>query len=350
MHNTGRSGDAVRGSSFAQRIAMVSVVMPAHDEAAALPGVIDEVFGVLHEEGIVPEVLVVDDGSRDATRAIMARLTEDRVGLRYIRLSRCFGKEAALSAGLEHARGDAVILMDADGQHPASLIPRFIHAWRAGAPAVAAVQIKRSEPALQRWMKGWYYRIANAGSQMPLMPGAGDFRLLDRSVVEALRALPERNRFMKGLYAWVGFEPEWIAYEAAPRIAGRSRFGWSRLFGLGMTGLTSFSVAPLRLVSAAGSLVSLAALVYGAWLVFEHFFIGEQLPGWATLAVGMLLLSGVQLLALGVIGEYLGRVFEEVKQRPLYVVAEDTAADPATLRVRAAHPALGGSRLGTSAG
>jgi glycosyltransferase involved in cell wall biosynthesis len=327
-------------ASVTEQITMVSVVMPAHNEAAALPAVIDDVFRVLHDEGIAPEVLVVDDGSTDDTQRLMARLAEDRDGLRYIRLSRCFGKEAALSAGLERAHGDAVILMDADGQHPVSLIPRFIRAWRAGAPAVAAIQVQRGEPPLQRWMKAWYYRVSNAGSQVRLVPGAGDFRLLDRKVVEALRALPERNRFMKGLYAWVGFEPEWIAYQAAPRMAGRSRFGWSRLFGLGMTGLTSFSVAPLRLVSAAGSLVSIAALLYGAWLVFEHFFTGAQLPGWATLAVGMMLLSGVQLLSLGVIGEYLGRVFEEVKQRPLYVVAEESGMRaPASAPPQGAVPA-----------
>jgi len=175
-------------------------------------------------------------------------------------------------------------------------------------------------------MKHSYYRMMKAGSSVSIPPNAGDFRLLDRKVIDAINTLPERNRFMKGLYGWVGFRSEIVPYEVSPRIAGRSRYSLRRLISLGLTGLTSFSVAPLRLVSVAGVLVSAASVVYGCYLIFEHFVEGGQQPGWPTLAVGMMFLSGIQLLCLGVIAEYLGRVFEEVKGRPLYVVAEDSRA------------------------
>jgi len=315
------------------------VVLPAFNEARALQAVICSIETALAECQVDMEVLVVDDGSTDHTRATLRELAAQDPALRYLRLSRNFGKEAALSAGLQHARGDAVILMDSDGQHPTALIPEFLARWRAGAQSVGAVQTVRNEPASRRWAKRWFYQLIQAGSHVDIRPGAGDFRLMDRVVVDQLNALPERNRFMKGLYAWVGFDTEWVEFEAAPRLDGHTRFGWRKLLHLGITGLTSFSVTPLRLVSSAGLMVSFAALGYGAYLIYDHWQ-GHQLPGWATLTVGMMLLSGVQLLAIGVIGEYLGRVFEEVKQRPLYVIAEDSAGEAAQGHARLPQEAM----------
>ncbi|MGO9806980.1 MAG: glycosyltransferase family 2 protein, partial [Rhodomicrobium sp.] len=244
--------------------------------------------------------------------------------LRYIRFSRNFGKEAAISAGLKAAGGDAVILMDADGQHPPSLIPVLLEKWRQGFEVVAAVQESRAESWPKRLFKRAYYHLMEAGSHVEIPPDAGDFRLLDRKAADAINALPERNRLMKGLYAWVGFRTTYVPFQAEARIAGHTKFTWGQLFRLAFTGLTSFTVVPLRLVSVAGLFISATSMLYGLYLLFEHFVEGDHLPGWATLSVGMMFLSGVQLLALGVIGEYLGRTFEEAKQRPVYIVAEDT--------------------------
>jgi glycosyltransferase involved in cell wall biosynthesis len=289
-----------------------------------LPVVVSSIFGALDKTGFAHEIVVVDDGSTDGTRQLMAGLRSCHPNLHYIRLSRNFGKEAALSAGLKMAEGDAIILMDADGQHPAVLIPTFLERWREGYEVVAGVQNARPETWLKRRFKSVYYHFMEAGGSVVIPPDAGDFRLLDRKVVDAINALPERNRLMKGLYAWVGFRTALVPFQAEDRVAGYTKFTWMQLFRLAFTGLTSFTVIPLRLVSIAGVLISCTALLYGFYLLFEHYVLGDHLPGWATLSVGMMFSSGVQLLALGVIAEYLGRTFEEVKQRPIFIVAEDS--------------------------
>ena len=303
----------------------VSVVLPAHNECASLPVLIEAVTAELRSLEVAPEILVIDDGSTDGTREQMGRLTAENPHLRYVRFSRNFGKEAAISAGLAMARGQAVIIMDADGQHPTSLLAPFIANWRAGNEIVYAARLKRNDPTWLGIAKRGFYRLMKAGSRVSIPSDAGDFRLLDRKVIEVINALPERNRFMKGLYGWVGFRTASVPFDVAPRMAGRSNYSIRRLVSLGLTGLTSFSVAPLRLVSVAGVLVSAIAGAFGFYILVEHIIEdGRAPPGWATLAVGMMFLSGIQLLCLGVIGEYLGRVFEEVKGRPLYVVAEDS--------------------------
>lgn len=306
------------------RPTLISAVLPSYDECEGLPIVLTSVAQVLAGTGFRFEIIVVDDGSADATRAVMLELCAHNPNLRYIRLSRNFGKEAALSAGLKAAAGDAVILMDADGQHPPSLIPALLEKWREGSEVVAGVQQARAESWPKRLFKRAYYHLMEAGSHVHILPDAGDFRLLDRKAVDAINALPERNRLMKGLYAWVGFRTAYVPFQAEPRVAGQTKFTWGHLFRLAFTGLTSFTVVPLRLVSLAGLFISATSLLYGCYLLFEHFGQGDHLPGWATLSVGMMFLSGVQLLALGVIGEYLGRTFEEAKQRPVYIIAEDT--------------------------
>ncbi len=308
----------------AHRPTLISIVLPAYNECESLPLVVGSVTEVMSETGFSYEIIVVDDGSSDGTREAVLSLRIAHPSLRYLRFSRNFGKEASLSAGLMAAAGDAVILMDADGQHPPSLLPEFLERWRKGFEVVAAVQKARTEPPLKRRFKRWYYQLMEAGSSVVIPPDAGDFRLLDRKVVDAINALPERNRLMKGLYAWVGFRTTFIPFETKPRVAGTTKFTWAQLFSLGFTGLTSFTVVPLRLVSVAGLVISISSILYGLYILFEHFVQGDHLPGWATLSVGMMFLSGVQLLALGVIGEYLGRTFEESKQRPIYIIAEDS--------------------------
>ncbi|MFZ1108320.1 MAG: glycosyltransferase family 2 protein [Rhodomicrobium sp.] len=306
------------------RPARISVVLPAYNESEGLPVVIASIFRVLVQTGLSHELIVVDDGSADNTRQVMLDLCSRQPNLRYLRFSRNFGKEAALTAGLKAAPGDAVILMDADGQHPPALILEFLERWREGYEVVAGVQSQRLESWLKRGLKGIYYHFMEAGSSIKIPPGAGDFRLLDRKAVDAINALPERNRLMKGLYAWVGFRVALVPFKVQHRVAGDTKFSWRQLFRLAFTGLTSFTMIPLRLVSLAGFLVSGTSLFYAGYLLFEHYVNGDHLPGWATLSVGMMFLSGVQLLALGVIAEYLGRTFDEVKQRPVFIVAEDS--------------------------
>jgi glycosyltransferase involved in cell wall biosynthesis len=233
---------------------LISVVLPAFNESEALQRVIPAVVDALKNETI--EIIVVDDGSIDGTRNAIIFLKSRWPMLRYVRLSRNFGMEAALSAGLRVARGDAVILMDSDGQHPSALLTMFLEKWREGFEVVCGVQVSRTDSAMMRLAKRIYYRLMETGSSIVIPPDAGDFRLLSRNVVDAINAMPERKRFMKGLYAWVGFRTEMIPFAAAPRVAGTSKFGWLQLFKLGLTGVTAFTIAPLRIVSILGFIIS----------------------------------------------------------------------------------------------
>jgi glycosyltransferase involved in cell wall biosynthesis len=301
----------------------VSCVVPAYNEAANLPQLLAVLTAQL--QALVPrwEVLVVDDGSRDDTAAVVAPWLR-APGVRYLQLSRNFGKEAALSAGLDHARGDVVVLLDADLQHPPAMIAPMLQAWAAGADTVCAARQSRADESwLKRLGTRWFYRMVNAGSHVRITPDVGDFRLMDRRVVDALISLPERNRFLKGLYAWVGFRTELLPYMPAPRAAGRSSFSVVRLAKLAVTGVTSFSNLPLRVWSGLGAVIALGAFAYGVWVVIEHFVEGHPVPGYATLVAALMFFSGVQLLSIGILGEYVGRIFDEVKHRPLYLVGRD---------------------------
>jgi glycosyltransferase involved in cell wall biosynthesis len=301
----------------------ISCVVPAFNEAANLTPLLTGLTAQLAELSDHWEVLVIDDGSTDATPAAMAPWLV-RPGVRYVRLSRNFGKEAALTAGIDRATGDVVLLMDADLQHPASLVPQMLQAWVRGADMVCAARASRAD---ESWAKrlgtAIFYALVNRNAAVPIPVDAGDFRLMDRRVVEALKSLPERNRFMKGLYAWVGFQNEIIPYVPAERHAGTSTFSMRSLSRLAFTGVTAFTNAPLRLWSAVGVVIALGALAFGLEIVVEHFIYGSDVPGWATLVCGMMFFSGVQLLSIGILGEYVGRIFDEVKQRPVYVVGSE---------------------------
>jgi len=301
---------------------VLSVVVPAYNEAGALASTLDMIAP--HLAALVPhyEIVVVDDGSRDATAQIAADCAQ-RLPVTLVRFSRNFGKEAAISAGLQHARGDVVVCMDADGQHSADLLGTMLAHWREGWDMVYAVRADRAEQGLfNRLGSKLFYRMMNASGRLDIPPNAGDFRLMDRRVVDALLALPERQRFMKGMYAWVGFRSIGIPYTPLPRTAGMTTFNRLNLMRLAWTGLTSFSVLPLRLASLIGLLLSTVAFAYGLYEVIQKLLFGVDVPGWPTVVVSIMFFSGVQLLFIGILGEYLARVYEEVKGRPPYIVAE----------------------------
>ncbi|MGZ5131447.1 MAG: glycosyltransferase family 2 protein [Caldimonas sp.] len=303
----------------------ISCVVPAYNESRSLPVLLEQLSGMLQARFARWEIVVVNDGSSDDTElALLPWLARGHV--RYVALSRNFGKEAALTAGIDRARGDIVLLMDADLQHPPALIDDMVAAWRRGADMVYTVRVsRRDESWLKKLGSRWFYRVVNAGSRTPIPPDAGDFRLLDRKVVDALKSLPERNRFMKGLYAWVGFPSAVVDYEPNERFAGDSSFSLRSLVRLALTGVTAFTNFPLRLWSAVGAVIALCSLAGGLWIIVEHY-LGDAniVPGWATLAVSAMFFSGVQLLSIGILGEYVGRIFDEVKQRPVYLVRHDS--------------------------
>lgn len=304
----------------------LSCVVPAFNEAAGIAALLEALRRAIEPLTADYEIIVVNDGSTDGSREkVLRSAAASRV--RYVELSRNFGKEAAIQAGLDLASGDCTVILDADFQHPPELIQTLVRRWSAGVHMVYAVRRdRRDESLLKRSATAAFYRLLSHSRDPAIPANAGDFRLLDRRVVLALRALPERDRFMKGLYAWVGFRSEAVEYTPAARRNGTTRFSAFRLASLAATGLTSFSSLPLRWVTGAGVLISVGSLFMACWLVLEKIFLGQPIAGFATLGAAIFFFSGVQLLALGIVGEYVGRIFNEVKQRPRYLVAEDTGA------------------------
>ncbi|MDL5033439.1 glycosyltransferase family 2 protein [Pelomonas sp. APW6] len=309
-----------------ERPQLLSVVMPAYNEARNLSWLLPRLVEELSPHAQALELLVIDDGSRDDTVMVVRGLIRQGLPVRLLRLSRNFGKEAALTAGLDAVEGDVVISMDSDGQHPISCAIKMLERWREGYDVVYGVQKGRreSQSLARRLYTRVFYWLMQKGSRFELPADAGDFRLLDRAVVLALRQLPERARYMKGLFAWVGFPATGIEFIPDARAHGETSFKFMGLLQLAVTGITAFSKVPLRVVSALGIVVSLLSVVFGFWIVFEKVFLGNEISGFATLAASITFLAGVQLLCLGIIAEYLGRVFDEVKRRPLYVTQDLT--------------------------
>ncbi|ARP87859.1 glycosyltransferase family 2 protein [Bordetella genomosp. 9] len=300
----------------------ISCVVPCLNESDNLRVLLPALMAVLGKLCGSWEVIVTDDGSTDGTPELMREWCEID-GFRYLQLSRNFGKEAALSAGLEAATGDVVICLDADMQHPPALIPEMLERWRAGADMVYAVRENRSaETWFKRFGSHMFYRLLSEGRGVDVPAHAGDFRLMDRRVVRALNALPERTRFMKGLYAWVGFRSEALPYTPDDRVHGASHYSGRKLFKLAFAGLTAFTTWPLRMVSVIGVIFAILSFAYGCYLVVDYWMYGNAVSGWTTIVAALMFFAGINLLSLGVVGEYVGRIFDEVKGRPLYVVRE----------------------------
>ena len=305
----------------------ISIVVPCYNESDGLLQFHDRLINALRRTSVSAEIIYVNDGSADDTIDAIESLQamDDRVGV--IDLSRNFGKESALTAGIDHARGDAVIVIDADLQDPPECIPDMVSAWRRGYDVVAMKRGDRStDTPFKRFSAACFYRILSRLSAVRIPENVGDFRLLSRRAVDAIKAMPERNRYMKGLFAWVGFKTIEIEYKRDPRFVGDSKWPLFKLVGLALDGITSFSIAPLRLASLAGALVAVCALIYGTFVLAKTLLIGDAVAGFPTLIIMVTFLGGVQLMAIGLLGEYVGRLLIESKQRPLYFV--DTLALP----------------------
>lgn len=329
----------------------LSIIMPAYNDAKALQAFLPQVFEFsakltipsdnavknnpvknstskdISNRAIVCEIIIVDDGSSDNLVEVVTALMPSRPShteLVLVRLSRNFGKEPALSAGLRQAEGDIVAMIDADGQHPLPVLAQMITMIeQSNIDMVAGIQANRPhESRLAKTFKASFYHFIQDRQRYEIRPNAGDFRVMNRKVVQALRSLPERQRFMKGLYAWVGFNTVYLPFTADNRDTGESKFNFGSLFELALVGITSFSQKPLRLISRMGFIVSALAFLYGLYIVIETLLFGSDVAGWATVAAGIMFSTGIQLVCIGVIGEYVGRLYEEVKQRPLYLVNE----------------------------
>jgi len=299
----------------------LSVVVPVYNEMEVLPEFHRRLAAVLDTLQRACEIVYVNDGSHDGSGALMQQLAAADPRVVAVELSRNFGKEAAMTAGLDTARGEAVIVIDSDLQDPPEQIRAMVDQWDSG---VDIVLMQRSSRAGESWLKRWtatqFYRVIGRIGEVDVMPNVGDFRLMSRRAVDALRTCRERTRFMKGLYAWVGFRQVVLQYDRDPRFAGETKWNYWRLWNFALEGITSFSTAPLKIASYAGLLVAMAAFVFGVYVMIKTLLFGDPVQGFPTLITVVLFLGGVQLMALGIIGEYLARVFVEVKQRPLYVV------------------------------
>ena len=304
------------------------VIVPVYNEAAVLPLLMPRLDSALATLPAAIEVLFVDDGSRDATPQELARIANNDARVRVLRLARNFGKEAAMTAGLDHADADAVVILDADLQDPPEVIREFWTQFEQGADVVYGVRASRAgESWLKRFTAATFYRLIDRMSDTPIPRDTGDFRLLSRRAVEALRQLRERHRFMKGLFGWVGFTQVPVRYHREPRAAGSSKFNFWKLWNFALEGFTSFSTVPLRLATYVGLLTATIAFGYGAVIIAKTLLYGEPVRGYPSLMSVVLFLGGVQLVALGIIGEYLGRMYEESKRRPLYLL--DSVTPPA---------------------
>jgi glycosyltransferase involved in cell wall biosynthesis len=308
-------------SAEKQKAKLISFLVPVHNESDNVALLYDRLSIIMQPTSYDWEILFVNDGSQDDTLEKILQFRERDARVQVIDLSRNFGKEAALTAGLDYANGDAVIPIDADLQDPPELIPKLLEKWEEGFDIVnAARKTRLGETWFKRLTAHSFYRIINKMSNIKIPTDTGDFRLLSKAVVEELRKLPERRRFMKGLFAWVGFPTATVYYTREPRYAGKTHWNYWKLWNFALEGITSFSHVPLQIATYLGFLVSLFSFIYGIYITLSTLCYGNEVAGYPSLMVTVLFLGGIQLMALGVIGEYMGRVYEESKQRPVYVV------------------------------
>ena len=296
---------------------LISMIVPVYNEQETIEPFMQRMLDVLPSTGERFEILFVNDGSTDGTFDALKEAAQKQNSIKIIDLSRNFGKEAALTAGLDFAEGHVIIPIDVDLQDPPELIPDFVAKWREGYDVVNGVRVDRStDTVVKRNSSKNFYRLFNRISQTALPENVGDFRLMDRQVIEAIKRLPERNRFMKGIFAWVGFKTCEIPYVRPPRIAGTTNWNYWKLWNLALDGMFGYSTAPLRVWTYAGLVLALSSFLYGAFIIVKTLFLGIDVPGYASLISVVLFMSGIQIISLGVIGEYIGRIFLEVKKTP----------------------------------
>jgi glycosyltransferase involved in cell wall biosynthesis len=312
---------------------VVSIVAPAYNEAENLAAFVQAMTGVLDRLGEPWEIVFVDDGSRDATLAMVLAARAKDPRLKLVSLARNFGKDVALSAGLAHARGRAVIPIDCDLQHPPELIPELVASWRAGADMVVAVRMRRTEEGVaRRTLARMYYGVLRRMTKVEIPPNAGDFRLLDRKIVDIINQMPERCRFMKGIFAWPGFKTSAVTFQANVRAGGRSQWSLWKLWQFALDGLFSFSTVPLKMWTYLGGLSAFGAFIYLMITLIQKIIFGIAAPGYASLLIVMLGLNGLLLVSNGIQGEYIARIFDEVKGRPLFVVGNKWGFDEPAVR------------------
>jgi glycosyltransferase involved in cell wall biosynthesis len=302
----------------------LTVIVPCFNEAAGLADFLARLEHVLDRlPNYSCEIICIDDGSTDDTLAQLRWHAQRNPCITVVELSRNFGKENALTAGLDLAEGDAVVPIDADLQHPPELIPQMLHLWEQGADMVLAKRKNRDDTGrMQRWLTGVFYRLHNRMAECHIPADVGDFRLMDRKVVASLRLLTERTRFMKGLYAWVGYKQVTLEFEVASRRTGHTSFNARKLWGLALDGIVSFSTLPLSLWVALGTLIASLSLIYGVWIIVSTLWFGVVVAGYASLLTAVLFLGGVQLIGIGVLGQYIGNTYKETKKRPIYLIRQ----------------------------
>jgi len=301
----------------------LSIVVPVYNEEGNLHALYDRLSAVLKNQNLSYEIIMVDDGSTDRSLEKMSELNRKDQRIKVISFSKNFGHMIALSAGLDHAAGDAVITLDADLQHPPELIPKLIEKWKAGAEVVNTLRKEtRGAGAFKNISAGLFYWLINKIARINLPPSAADYRLLDRKVVETIKQVHERSRFLRGLISWVGFKQEFIEYQADPRFAGKTKYSIGRMISFALDGITSFSSFPLRLSTYLGLMVAFLSFLYILYAVYVRIFTQQAIEGWASVLVTVLFIGGIQLIFLGIIGEYLSRVYEETKGRPLYIISQ----------------------------
>lgn len=320
---------------------LISIVVPVFNEEAVLPHFHQKISGVLSEQPFNFEIVYINDGSSDNTLSIIKELRQADKQVTLIDLSRNFGKEIALTAGLQKAAGDAVIVIDADLQDPPELIPELIREWQNGYDVVYAQRSHRKgETLLKRTTAHFFYRIIQRISKITIPEDTGDFRILSRRAVNALNTFNEQHRFMKGLFAWIGYRQKAVQYQRNPRHSGETKWNYWKLWNFALDGITSFTIAPLKISTYLGLLTAAGAFVYGIYMVIETLIHGNPVPGYPSLIVIILILGGVQLVSIGILGEYLGRIFNETKRRPLYFVNEYLPSSSANSRQPASNQSI----------
>lgn len=300
----------------------ISIVVPCYNEEQCLPLFYDKIMEVLSDHKIQYELLFVDDGSKDSTREIIEGLCAENADVRGIILSRNFGHQSALIAGIEESKGDAVLMMDSDLQHPPSLIPEMLDKLAEGYDVVNTVRLETKDSSiLKNVTSKYFYRLINSMSDVEIKPGAADFRLMSRKATDAFLSFTEKARFNRGLVSWMGFKTYYLQFQAPARAAGSSKYSVKKMFRFAKTGITSFSPRPLKIASILGVISLLLGLTYGTYIIYKAFN-GETVPGWASTTLLILVLGGVQMVSVGILGEYISMIYDEAKNRPLYFVQE----------------------------